>query len=253
MQLDALLRSMDIYLPGMVTRKVIVKSSSLDYTAAYKRVFEAYDNAVWIKERNIKEDVLNGLDTDNAYSFFLVDDIVFYRKPEFPPRILEDDTACYSMRLGNNIVNFPFAIPDSEEDYRDVYNSDWYSFFWREEKKYFSYPLSVDGHIFRTDQIRNMIRVIEFHNPNKFEAHLQRFKDKLPEYMRCGTHSCLVNMPINKVTDFSSTAFGEKYPMIASRLLQMYNDGYRMDLMKMDFSDVHLCHQEIEPKFFKLK
>lgn len=219
--------------------------SNPSYAEASRKVRESYDNIRWISQDDIKQNVLDCIDESNEYTFFLVDDIVFYRKPEFLHGLLLSEDFCYSLRLGQNIVNCPV-----KHNSNGMYDIRWK---WSEAKKYFSYPLSVDGHIFRTDQIRGLIEQIEFTNPNKLEAHLQRFKSRLQPYMMAGKQSCIVNMPINKVTDFSSTSFGEYYPMTASELLTKFNDGYRMDIMKMDFSDVTLCHQEIEPKFFKLK
>jgi len=122
-------------------------------------------------------------------------------------------------------------------------------FKWANEKGDFNYPLSVDGHIFRTDYIRNLIDKFDFVNPNKFEAGLQQFKESAPLFMSCLNESIIVSMPVNKVSDTSGCSAGDKYSYPVEDLNKLFLEGKRLDYESMDFSNIRGAHQEIKFEF----
>jgi hypothetical protein len=110
----------------------------------------------------------------------------------------------------------------------------------------FAYPLSVDGHIFETNMLLKYIDEFEYDNPNSFEGRIQRFNDKLSDQMSCFTQSHIVNTPLNRVQETCTNIAGKYYPAGAAELNDHWLDNYRINLQKMDFSNIIGCHQELQ-------
>jgi hypothetical protein len=112
----------------------------------------------------------------------------------------------------------------------------------------YAYPMSVDGHIFKTSTIKNMCEFLEYYNPNIFEAFLSKATTNdmiIASYMS----SKLVNSPINRVQDTFQNLSGLKYKYTSEDLNEMYLDGINIDFKKMNFKEIKACHQEIRPTF----
>ena len=112
----------------------------------------------------------------------------------------------------------------------------------------YAYPMSVDGHIFKTDFIKYLCEVLEYNNPNLFEAMLSNFS-KSDMIISSYKHSKLVNSPINRVQEIFENLSGKNYNYSAQDLNEMYLDGVTLDLKKMNFEEISGCHQEVRPIF----
>ena len=127
---------------------------------------------------------------------------------------------------------------------------------------YWSYPLSVDGHIFRKSDIVSFVdEIICWANngcckkikdtPNSFEAILQRFYFELPPLMASFDKSVVVNSPNNRVQDDFENYAGEKFSFSQEYLNQQYLDGYKIDFSSIDFSNIQCPHQELNLRIVK--
>jgi hypothetical protein len=113
----------------------------------------------------------------------------------------------------------------------------------------FGYPLSVDGHIFKTKDILKLTKKVGFTNPNTFEAALQIFESFPKNKMTSFPESVLVNTPNNIVNTSFANRNGLTHGADVRELNKNYLNGSVIDLESMDFSNVIGCHQEIEFKY----
>jgi hypothetical protein len=212
-------------------------------------ISEAPSNVVFIKEQNFKQDTINLINTTNPYTVFFVDDIVFKEPFEFFDEkmmlfILNPSIACLSLRLNTHLnycyaearaMNKPVFIKDN------VYN-------WTKETGDYGYPMSQDGHIFRTEQIYQLHVDLEYHAPNTLEGKLHLHRKKLPPLMICYDKSKIINNPMNRVQFASINRCGN---ISAEYLNDKFLDGYRIDLEPFVGLDNTAVHTEIAPNFIK--
>jgi hypothetical protein len=103
------------------------------------------------------------------------------------------------------------------------------------------YPMSVDGHIYRTSQLKPVINSLNFSNPNTFEGILDQHRIDLP-YMVCLDNSPLLNIPVNKV----QTANGNHCGSISAEYLnEVYLSGRQISLSNISGFENISAHQEI--------
>ena len=103
--------------------------------------------------------------------------------------------------------------------FRDYSESDGaLSWDWSVHYMDFGYPLSVDGHIFRTKEISKLTKKVSFENPNTYEAALQMFSNFPKSKMWAYKESVLVNSPTNVVQEVYPNRKGEKHGVSAEEL-----------------------------------
>jgi len=117
---------------------------------------------------------------------------------------------------------------------------------WTQHYVDFGYPLSVDGHIFRTKDIFKLVRKVAFKNPNEMEAGLQIFDTYPRNKMVSYKQNALINTPINMVQDTFENREGEEFGVNIDSLNEEYLNGKIINLDAIDFSKIKGCHQELE-------
>jgi len=241
LQLDGLLTSIQQNCDIFDKVNILHKATEWDYEKGYNILIEENKDKSrynFIKETNFKKDT-ESLFNDFSHTCFLVDDCILYREiKHFEKLWLSkiDKEIIFSLRLGlyQRTTNASDSIC---------------RFDWSKDKGDFNYPLSVDGHIFETGYITNLIKNIDYCNANKLEIGLQTFKESAPSFMACFFGSILVSIPVNKVSDTSSCSAGSEYSYSTEYLNKLFLEGKRLDYNNMDFSDIKGCHQEIKFKF----
>ncbi len=261
-QLQLTLDSIFANLPDCFSINVLYEYSSSDFKEGYEKLIKEWpiDYRVnFVKQNNFKENVLELCNEGHSYiCFFTDDDIVYSRIKEFDVDSLFNthDLGCFSLRLGRNTymqdpyrkigVVFPEQGYLSGDmvfwDFTTVNNSPY------GKDTNFGYPLSLDGHIFKKEVVVPWMSEIEYDQPNALEARLQKKNDEMPVNMGCFVDSRVVNTPLNLVGSSENMA-GEFFGQSLKELNDMYLEGKRIDLSKMDFSNVIGCHQEIELKW----
>lgn len=243
MQLDLLLRSMST---GGVTAfdpvTVIYRATNWASAAGYETCASEHPSADFIKEHGSLAATARDVLCDADLACFLTDDDVFYRQPMIPSALAH---LCHSFRLGLNTTwCYPLARKQAvPEMVRGAWD-------WRNADGDFSYPGSLDGHVFRASHLRRaLLTCPEDARPNEIEEHLGRWirarvADTFP-LMSCEAESSLVGIPANRVNDTHPNRFGEQHPFDWADLLDRYITGERIDLAALDFSDVRGAHQEI--------
>lgn len=197
-QLDALLRSFAKFFTVENTLDVLYTASAPDYQSGYDRLIANHPGVAFHKEQGFRDDSLRLIQHPAHFTMFLVDDIVMtarFEADDVLRRFESDpDVLCLSLRLGKHITytytrNEDAPVPtlvDHAWDWRTQPPGSW------------DYPMSVDGHIYRTADLDPYVRGLTFHNPNTFE--LAMSQQPVPKWkMVCYDEAKLVNLPLNLV------------------------------------------------------
>ena len=157
-QLQALLRSLEEKLKIEYTVTVLYTETSDLFKSAYEKLFlRDFKNTSYILESDFESDLKNILFLRKTkFMMFLVDDIIIKDVVEYDDvfKKFEEDKSIMSLslRLGKNInycynKNKYCSIPKFIDDKYNIWK-------WREEPAGdWSYPMSVDGNIFRREEI----------------------------------------------------------------------------------------------------
>jgi hypothetical protein len=241
MQLDAFLQSVEqqgLRLFTSVT--VIYKPTSPSFERAYRTLESAWSDVRWIRERDFREDVVAAIGPSDT-TVFHTDDDVYFRSPG---RIdLRQDEVCFALRLGlNTTYCYPLDVQEqlvgaSIQDDRVAWN-------WRTQGPgAYSYPLALNGHVFRTRDVKGWFSRASYTNPNELEAALQDFRDEIEPQIASFTHGIVVSIPANIVNETYANRHGNFGN--TEELNQRFLAGARVDVSAMDFSSIRACHQEI--------
>jgi len=242
------------------TLNILYKASNDEYNRGYNTIRDLYPQFKYKKEESFKNDVLS-LFNDSKYTIFFTDDDIIYQpfklnNDELHNIFMLTEANCFSLRLGLNTVN---CYTMQKLNKLNNYNT--HNFFYdvdliepviswkvKDGTNDYAYPMSLDGHIFKTEYIKNLCEILEYANPNLFEAFLSNFTK--PEMIISSyKNSKLVNSPINRVQETFKNLSGRKYNYSSEDLNEMYLDGVIIDLNKMNFNEITSPHQEIQPIF----
>jgi len=252
-QLELFIRSMKFYFKEFNDYKINILYTYSDnrFKEGYDKLLKLHDdkNINYIKEtHDFKKHVLLLLDTNNLYTVFFVDDIVF-KNPftlnckQFKLFTMDDNILTLSLRLHPYLTYCYSARVEMRSPHFDSN----FSFKWQGETGDYNYPMSLDGHFFRTREIAAITKVLSFKNPNSYESLLAGYPLNRPK-MICFEESIIVNNPINKVQNFNNNVHGN---ISAFYLNDKFLEGYIIDLENFKGFKNISCHQEIEIKFIK--
>jgi hypothetical protein len=243
-QLELLLRSYLTLGQNPVPLVVQYGAKGEAFKAAYAEVAALYPQVTWVAEEKFRptlEGVLAGLQTPKV--FFLVDDIVFIRPTDMAAfAALPVDTAVPSLRLAPTL-NYSYTSAQAQQPPRFAPAAGgMLSFKWGEQWNEWSYPMSVDGHLFSTAEVCVMARVAPYKAPNSFEGALMRFA---PSFMArqglCFAEPQLFNNPCNKVQSEVANLAGTISP---ESLLARWQAGERLALAP--YLDLHVTAPHME-------
>jgi hypothetical protein len=228
------------------------------FKIGYDELAKAFPKVTFVDQINYYEDIQSLVSLDyNLTSFFTDDDIMYSPLPLLPKKIFElfenyeDVLSCLSLRLGmNTVIQDPYIQSQTVPPTSGFHGTENYIVFWRWQDcppyMNFGYPMSVDGHIFRTTEIKRVLEDCKFNNPNQQEIAMSSKANELKDLMSCFNKSVIVNTPINRVQDTCMNRAGEAHGQTPEAMNAKYLEGYRLDLNSLDDVEVVGCHQEID-------
>jgi len=230
--------------------KVVYTFTNKDYENGYVELINNFRNVEFTIETSFYQNILDSIHSNIPYTTFMVDDNVLYNQiPNTQKEILDeinDDICCFSLRLGLNCTYSHPANLHYKINQPEVVN-DFIFVDFRKQGGDFGYPLSVDGHIFKTKLIKNiLINMGNFINPNFLEGGLQRFLGNIPHKMKFFKTSCLVGIPANIVNETHPNRKGLAFPFSVEELNSKYVDNKIIDFGSMDFNGINGPHKEIK-------
>jgi hypothetical protein len=248
MQLDACLRTIETLAPYEGPITVIYASSSSEFDAAYRSIEFGKRVRLHAEGGDFRSAVLAAVDVGEARTVFHTDDDVFFRSPLSPP-VLEEGFAAFSLRLGlNTTYCYPFRRSQLLPDFVD--DGALLAWDWTRARDDFSYPMSLDGHVFDTSLLLRMLRRAQFTNPNELEEELHVRRHLAPRWMVACRESAMTSIPANTV----STTHANRAQLNPETSPEMLNErfllGERIDIDRMNFSNVCAAHTEV-PFAFK--
>lgn len=245
---------------------VIYSASDDEFQNGYDVLQTKYRNLQWIKQLNppsdFKEITLEAISRSDKYVCFFTDDDIVYRRINTSINSInslfehfndkEDLLLCLSLRLGKNTTvqsQYRQTICPVPKKKIIVNNGEYVVWDWTKvpTNTNFGYPFSVDGHIYKTKRVLEMI-TYDFDTPNNLEKSDSFNRKTSPPFMACLDESVVVNDPINAVGSSKNKA-GDVYGIDLGQLNKLFLSGQIIDLDAMDFSNVRGCHQEIQYQF----
>jgi hypothetical protein len=258
LQLHALLSSYLEKVVSPVPLHILYHTSTPAHQRAYEEVTEIFsDKFSFIKQssnNSFRDNLITLLDSVLAPKvFFLVDDVLFIDKFDVGDFAKFDtDKIVPSLRMGLNLKKcYTVQKEQPLPELISCSGSDEDKIFWKWNQGVYdwSYPLSVDGHFFSTQEIAEMTKLIMFSAPNTYEDQLQKFRRFFLFRMGVGyKKSIIVNIPCNKVQKENENIYGNTHQDF---LLEQWLKGYQMDYRSLyGFSNTS-AHQEIPFEFIK--
>tara|TARA_R110000824_G_scaffold43621_3_gene127327 strand:+ start:507 stop:1394 length:888 start_codon:yes stop_codon:yes gene_type:complete len=277
LQLDLTIRSIreNFFVQNNI---LVLYKETTGYASSYKTLQNEHPNVVFHKQGDSIFQDINRLvsESEDNYIVFFTDDNIFYRKASFTyddmNSLFKEDLSCLSLRIGANTTQreidgvigndhlpdqaFVFVKDEEEDDYKFI--------AWNRTTVkpcgYWSYALSVDGHIFEKKTIAPICDELLYQSqycghkgdlkwrdtPNEFESKLQRFQFEVHGGMAAPSYSCVVNSPNNRVQSSHDNFSGRVYPLVPYELNEQFQKGKRLNADKISFGDIVCPHTEID-------
>ena len=263
-QLRLLLESIKLNAPNLFSEiKILYTSTDDKFDEGYKKLIneEILNNIVWQRENDFVQDFLQSLrDCKTEYICGIVDDCVIYKRLASTPQQIidsfDEDVFCFSLRLGLNTTMQFYLDPKRKILLEDFQQSGFFiRWNWKEwaDTLNYGYPISLDGHIFRTKELSDLSHSFEFEYLRQWEGVLagqcreKTERDKMIAYKQ----SVLFSIPANCVQDPPLIA-GQIHEFTEEKLNDLYLEGTVIDLGALEFAfqNVKWSHNEV-PFFFK--
>ena len=256
---------------------LVIFQTSTEHVQSYQILQKEYPDTHFISQSKEGNGGLFG-DIEKAisnarqeYICFFTDDDIVYSPVEFSVSALEGlfknpwtrngaHFSCLSLRLGSNIRKRDYGDGILRDDNMPIRERNDPFLTWNRTTipvgGYWSYPLSVDGHVFRKKDVRQFAKELNILNssgafdwkqtPNEFEAKLQRFWFDIPPLMASVKTSCVVNSPNNRVQDTIENRHGDEFSYDAQFLNEKFLGGHRINIDHIDFPEIVCPHQELD-------
>jgi hypothetical protein len=254
--LESLIRDGSHIFPNI---SVIYHTSNEDFLKGYEITKKAFPYISWIQQDDYYQNVLELVDEAFTLTSFFTDDDILYRNIPISHinllsvfEELEGILGTLSLRLGRNTyVQDPYNninVVEPTSGFHYIENNKIFAWRWDHCPSYgnFGYPLSVDGHIFRTGEIKRILNECRFKNPNQQEVAIQPYMNLIPAMMAAFEQSVVINTPLNRVQETCLNRAGETFGQSAEEMNKLYLDGNRLDFKSIDFSNIIGCHQELK-------
>lgn len=249
-QLDLFLRSFNTYVKNAdkYQIKILYTYSNNKFKQGYNILINKHinKNIIFRLEKDFKEDLID-LIYLLKHTVFFVDDNIFIRDFDFydsQQDIFEKDNSilCRSLRL-NYYLDFCYAARSYIKSIPVFDNNG--CFYWKGCDLDYAYPMSLDGHIFRTKEILPKIKSLDFKNPNSLEGQLHIHRLNLPK-MICYFDSKIVNLPVNRVQTNNFNYCGD---ITADSINEKFCSGSEIHLDMFDGMVNKSCHVEVKMRF----
>jgi len=251
-QLELFLRSMKEFFKEFneCEIKILYTFSDPEFEKGYEKLKTIHNdpNIKWdLEYPPFQEHLIHIFDKDKLLSVFFVDDNVFkepfsFEDEEFERFKNRSDILTLSLRLHPRLnYCYPARLKQFTPNMLDgVFN-------WVGLPGDFGYPMSLDGNIFLTKNIKYYITRYSYNGPNSLES-LMAMQPVPINLMNCYEKSRIMNLPLNKVQNYNNNVHGN---ISAKYLNDQFLSGKIISLENIRGFDNTSCHQEIEIKFFE--
>lgn len=261
LQLYALLESTEALITGLQNIYVIYRTSNDQYEKGYQIVQSRFPVVHYMKQSSEPESDFKQLtvkafeDSPSEYLLFGVDDIVVkdYVDLSDAITILEKYNlyGCY-LRLCPDIdYLYSWQQPQQVPQLKKVQEGYLWQFCAASPISDWGYPHTVDMTLFRKKDIASEVIGMSYRNPNTFEAQWSRHAEMIKRrWGFCFEHSKIVNLPLNLVqTSYTNNPHMRNDEFKPQELLNLFLDGYKMDISSLFQVKNRSAHMEYYPQF----
>lgn len=253
LRLDALLTSIyknagEVFQDGTVIYKSESEKSDEAYDVARRCMYSFRPS--WEKANNFKENVISALElTKEPLVCFMSEGDVIFRDitNEYSEigKVFEDPMVLsFSLRLGINTTKCYFTKIDNRLYGQEV-DGNVMKFDWQKHYMDYSNPFSMNGTIFRTQEVLKFVKKIQFNSALELEDALYLFQDYPKNKMGAFNNSALVTIATSQIKSMvkdSKPVAPENNKQISEKFIS----GERIDLDAMDLSAINACYIEME-------
>ena len=253
-QLDLLIRSLKKHWKIKAVFNISYHYSSEEYRKGYDKLREKYNFVEFYLRKDCKNDIVELLRSEAKYTAFLTDDDVFVGGFEEDPlfkkfeklALVKNNILCFSLRLGKNI-KYSYTLDKKEKVPIAMRLAN--KWRWKTCAIDWGYPMSIDGHIFLSDDIVPLIKTKEFSNPNKLEEAMALDTIDKP-FMMCYDKPKLINLAMNRVQDtFSNRCGNISTGYLNGRYLN--DEVIALEPIEEFAETINSCHVEYNPSFIR--
>ncbi|MBT4764568.1 hypothetical protein HOO14_06200 [bacterium] len=257
MQLYALLESHQIFLKNTVPIIVIYTVTTVDHLESYVEVKKLINltslSVQFIEEKNgFRHTLLSVLQKIKTKSmFFMTDDQVFTDFLDLTPIFdINSSSHIFSLRLNPNIqYSYAQNRKYTPPHFNNSTCGNFLEFDWFEAQGGWSYPWSVDAHIFCTAEIYSLSLVSKYNNPNSYEGALTFFNHLLEgKKGLCLKRGFTLNIPINLVQEEVPNRAGS---VSSEYLLSQWNEGLKISMDSFKGIESKSTHSEVDLVFIR--
>ena len=234
-QLDCFLRSVEKNVEKTLPIKwsVVYLATTSESQKGYEKLFQrAFHECTFYDEKKegFKQTTLNLLREESPYHVFFVDDDCF--KCNWNPKdgcleLLKQkkDLLTVSLRMD---PSYDFCYTQKRKTPPPIIGKDgiWK---WKGLEGDWGYPMSLDGHIFRSQDILPLIRSIDFKNPNSLEARLAGRALEM-SLIFCYSSAKIINLPVNRVQTLNKNHAGLYHPTSIEELNRRFLSREQLSL-----------------------
>ena len=277
MQLDAYLKSLQIYASGNYAVYVLYRASNDDFERAYQKVKHEYTRVLFIRQ-HIDETSAQKSKTSKAsttgqndfkdwtlklsfqisrapYIMYAVDDIIvtdFFHLADCVEVMEKEQAYAFYVRMGKNITQCHSAGHNTDHELPplQITKNGFLSWQFSSGILEWAYPNTLDMAIYRKADIEPVVRKLRFKSPNTFEGAWDQAADRSKKGLSY-QQSKSVNIPVNRVQKDWGTPHMNLYS--TQELLDMYNKGLRIDIAPLHRIDNKAPHMEYTLTFKQQK
>ena len=269
-QTHLLLESIHQCAGNLFENTVIYDYSNLEFREGYLKLIQNFNDKClknflyppkYIESENLKESLLSCIENSREYvALFSDEDILFQRLARYKDiknLFEEHNLLTLSLRLGNNTIlqdiydssNYFSPTPEHGDFVLDKF------LVWDavqvEPYTNFALPLSVNGHIYKRDIIKNIISKVDFEDLESLDIAMQkplyknRYRNSIPTNMACFEYSVLITNSINRVILHKSDDLGVSDTSLNLR----YLNNMKINREKIKLNNISRPYQSIEVEF----
>lgn len=261
LQLYALLESTEALVNGLQDIYVIYRTSDDQYEKGYQIVQSRFPYVHYMKQSSDSENDFKQLtieafeDSKAEYLLFGVDDIVVKDYVDLSGAIdvLEkyDLYGCY-LRLCPDIdYLYSWQRPQQVPQLQKIDEGYVWQFCAADPISDWGYPHTVDMTLFCKKDIAANVITMSYCNPNTFEAQWSGHAGVIKRrWGFCFEQSKIVNLPLNLVqTSYTNNPHMKNDEFKPQELLNIFLDGYKMDISSLFQVKNRSAHMEYYPQF----
>lgn len=258
LQLYALLESVYLYVTDINSVAVVYRTSNERYDEAFEQVALQFPGVQFLHQQStydFKTLTVEAIENSTSdYIVFAVDDNIVKDYVSLKECIywLEATNAYgFYLKMGSHLnhcytENAPQQVPPLTHVHSTIFS-------WEFEKgeKDWRYPNTVDMTLYRKKDLINLFKSLDYKNPNLLEGKWAAWwvQHGAPSNLGlCYADSKIVNIPLNKVQTVN--IFNRDMNLYTPQeLLELFENGYKMDISPLYLMQNKAVHTEYEPTF----